>query len=330
MLFFNLMVIGTMITISSYNWFSMWIGLEINLLSVIPLFKSNSNYFPAEASIKYFITQSLASTIILFSIIITMNMNEFLTIKYDFWSMMILNSALLTKLGAAPFHNWFPEVSEGLNWPNNLILMTWQKLAPSILLMYNINTNFLFFIVILSSMIGGIWGMNQTSLRKILAYSSINHLSWMIASMFFNKAIWLNYFIVYTLININIIMIFNFLKVFFLPQLFLILNYNKYMKLIFMFNFFSLGGLPPFLGFFPKWITLNFLIFNNFYTLSIIMVIFTLLTLYFYMRITFTTLTFSANENIIFNSKMNNNFTIIFNTLILSSLIICINLFNFY
>nr|APX39261.1 NADH dehydrogenase subunit 2 [Psylliodes affinis] len=324
MLFFNTMMLGSLISISAYSWFTMWMGLEINLLSIIPLFKSHKNHYPAESALKYFITQSLASMIILFSIIFSMNMSEFLPNNYNPWMMMILNSALLMKLGAAPFHSWFPEVADGLNWINNLILMTWQKLAPTILLMYNLNmTMFFTLIIIISSMIGGLYGINQVSLRKILAYSSINHIAWMLASMLNNKMIWLIYFVIYSIITLNIIMIFYYLNIFYLPQLFNSLNTNKMIKVLFIFNFFSLGGLPPFLGFLPKWLVINFMIYSQHYTLSLILVIFTLLSLFFYIRMSFSTLMFKMNENLIKNSNFFHfNWTMI-NILSLSGLIIC-------
>nr|APX40044.1 NADH dehydrogenase subunit 2 [Psylliodes cupreatus] len=329
MLFFNMMMFGSLISVSAYSWFSMWMGLEINLLSIIPLFKSHKNSYPAEATLKYFIMQSLASTIILFSVIYAMNMSEFSPQNYNYWIMMILNSALLMKLGAAPLHSWFPEVAEGLNWMNNLILMTWQKLAPSVLIMYNMNM-ILFFtlIIVISTIIGGIYGINQTSLRKILAYSSINHIAWMLASMLNNKMIWLIYFLIYSLILMNIILIFYYLNIYYMNQLFNSLNTNKMFKMLFILNFFSLGGLPPLLGFFPKWLVLNYLINNNFYTLSLILIIFTLLTLFFYIRITFSSLTLKTNENLIKPQKFSNFMKILMNILILKGLIICTMIFN--
>nr|ATN23467.1 NADH dehydrogenase subunit 2 [Aphthona sp. EMHAU-15071309] len=330
-LFFNSMIIGTLITISSYTWFSMWIGLEINLLSIIPLFKSHKNIFPVEATLKYFITQALASTIILFTVIISMNLTEFIPNNFNYWLMLILNSALLTKLGAAPFHAWFPEVMEGLNWMNNLILLTWQKLAPMILVMYNLNMLFFFSIIIMiSSIISGILGMNQMSLRKIMAYSSINHIAWMLASMLNLQSIWMIYFSIYVIISINIIIIFYYLNVFFITQLFLILNSNKLIKLIFMFNFMSLGGLPPFLGFFPKWLTMNSLIEVNSYWLSLILIIFTLITLFYYIRLMFSSMTLNSQETILKLSNLNNYKIISFNAITLSSLLICTNLFNYF
>uniref|UniRef100_UPI0030E26687 NADH dehydrogenase subunit 2 n=1 Tax=Epuraea terminalis TaxID=1553310 RepID=UPI0030E26687 len=301
-LFFNSMIFGTLLTVSSMSWFSMWMGLEINLLSIIPLMKSSKNLFPSEASIKYFITQTLASAIILLTIIMNLHLEEFIPQNSNLYVNIMMNSGFLTKMGAAPFHFWFPEVMEGLNWNLCLIMLTWQKIAPMIILMYNLNmTMFLSMIIILSSIISGILGMNQISLRKILTFSSINHIGWMIASMMSSISIWLVYFTVYTIISINIILILKNLNIYYMKQLFNSMNSNKLVKIMFILNFFSLGGLPPLLGFMPKWMTINFLIENNFYFLGTILIILTLVTLYFYMRMTFSALSMYSCENIQFN-----------------------------
>nr|YP_009024412.1 NADH dehydrogenase subunit 2 [Massicus raddei]AGO01994.1 NADH dehydrogenase subunit 2 [Massicus raddei] len=330
-LFLNTLVMGTLIAISSYSWFSMWMGLEINLLSIIPLLTDPKNIYPSESALKYFITQAMASSVLLFSIIMSMNLNEFLPQNSYFWMLMMMNSALLTKMGAAPFHFWFPEVMEGLNWANSLIMLTWQSIAPMVLLMYkNKMTMFVTFIIMFSAMISGVQGINQVSLRKILAYSSINHIAWMIASMLNSLTIWPIYFIVYSVITSNIVVMFKQLNVFYLNQLFNSMNESKMMKLLFILNFLSLGGLPPFLGFFPKWLTINNLAANNFFAISLILIIFTLVTLFFYLRVTFSTLVINSNETLIYQ-KSKNHFLIFFTNLIsLAGLIVCTLILNYF
>nr|QNG56301.1 NADH dehydrogenase subunit 2 [Palaestes nicaraguae] len=326
-IFFNGIIIGTLISISSYSWFSMWMGLEINLLSLIPLLTNQKSIFPSEAAMKYFITQALASSILLFSIILMMNkMENYYNLNL---LLMMLNSSLLTKMGAAPFHFWFPEVMEGISWINCLVILTWQKVAPMIILMYNINLiKFFSSIILISAIIGSIMGLNQISLRKIFAFSSITHIGWMIASMMYNQSIWFIYFISYSFINLNIIIIFLMINIFYLKQLFNSLNKNKLIKFFFLLNFFSIMGMPPFLGFLPKWLTINNLIYNNLYFLSLFLIMFTLISLYFYLRITFSTLILNNSENL--NSFSKNNFIIYFiNFINLISLLICTFLFNF-
>nr|QGX86628.1 NADH dehydrogenase subunit 2 [Lepidapion squamigerum] len=300
-MFFCSMMFGTILAISSYSWLSMWIGLEINLLSFIPLMTNSKNMYPSEAALKYFITQTLASNIFLFTLIIMMQFYTQLTLELNTSLLMLLNSALFLKLGMAPFHFWLPEVISGLNWNNSLILLTWQKIAPMILIMYNLNNLFFISMIILfSSLTGGIQNFNQTNLQKFLAYSSINHMAWMTASMLVSFSIWLIYFIFYMTVTLNIIMIFKMFNIFKLNQLFNIMTNSKMTKFFFILNFLSLSGLPPFLGFLPKWLTLNFLINNKFFILSLFLVIFTLISMYIYLRITFTSITMNSQETIMF------------------------------
>nr|YP_010305207.1 NADH dehydrogenase subunit 2 [Philonthus spinipes]ULT46824.1 NADH dehydrogenase subunit 2 [Philonthus spinipes] len=330
-LFFVSMMIGTLISISSMSWMGMWMGLEINLLSIIPLMNSNKNLFASEASLKYFITQALASTILLFSIILSLNYTSILIHNMPNEGVnLIFNSALLTKMGAAPFHFWFPEIIDGLSWLNCLIMLSWQKIAPMVILMFNINYPLFFMMIIIMCMlISGTLGFNQTSIRKIMAYSSINHIGWLLASMFTIESIWLIYFLTYTIILINIIMIFNLLNIFYFKQLIIAMNNNIEIKFFFVMNFLSLGGLPPFLGFMPKWLTIETLIESKFIILTLIMVILTLLTLYLYVRLMFSTLTINLNE-INFIPNLNSNQFMIFlsNFISISGLLSCSILFN--
>nr|QJQ25919.1 NADH dehydrogenase subunit 2 [Niphades castanea] len=330
LLFFNTMTIGILITISSISWLTTWIGLEINLLSIMPLMKNHNNKYSAEASIKYFIVQAMASAIFLFSIVIFSNIKNF-NFDMNSISSMIMNSALLLKMGAAPFHFWFPEVMSGLNWEMTYILMTLQKIAPMMLIS---NTKyspmFISIIIIISSMISGLQGMNQMCLRKIMAYSSINHVSWMISALLNSANIWFYYFIIYCVINFNIIIIFNNFNIYYMNQLSKIFSFNKKIKFFFMLNFLSLGGLPPFLGFFPKWMVINHMINNNFYTLMIILIIFTLISLYIYMRITFSSFSINSEESLMKMYKKNYFLSFFTNFLSLTGLIACITAINFF
>ena len=79
-------------------------GLEINLLSFIPLIINSKNLFSSESSLKYFLTQALASSIFLFSIILFFLFNNFNRYEFNFYFLILLNSSLIIKIGAAPFH----------------------------------------------------------------------------------------------------------------------------------------------------------------------------------------------------------------------------------
>nr|WKU83857.1 NADH dehydrogenase subunit 2 [Chalcosyrphus chalybeus] len=306
-LFIFILMMSTMITISSNSWLGAWMGLEINLLSFIPLMSDN-NLMSNESSLKYFLTQALASSILLFSTILFMYQNNFNNqININNYINMMILSSLLMKSGAAPFHFWFPNVMEGLNWMNALILMTWQKIGSLMLISYLIIKFMLFWCILLSIIIGSLGGLNQTSLRKLMTFSSINHLGWMLMSMYSNESLWITYFLFYSFLSFNIIFLFNMFKLFHINQLFMLFFFNKTLKFSLFLNLLSLGGLPPFLGFLPKWFTIQYLTLNNQLFMLTIMIVMTLITLFFYLRLCYTTFMLNYYENNwIFNMHWNN------------------------
>nr|UBK10264.1 NADH dehydrogenase subunit 2 [Calliptamus barbarus] len=297
LLFLSTLMMGTILSISSNSWFGVWMGLEINLLSFIPLLANNKNMMMNESSIKYFIVQAMASTMLLFSILL-IQMKYPMGWESEIIPSMMISSSLLLKIGAAPFHFWFPEVMGASSWINCLTLMTWQKIAPMMVLSYCIQlSTFMFLITILSIIIGAIGGLNQTSLRQLLAYSSISHLGWMISSLIVSENVWEIYFIIYSLLSLIMVLLFKQMNLFFMNQIYSASNMKTEIKFMMFLSLLSLGGLPPFLGFLPKWIVMQSLVENNLTALMTIMVVLTTITLYYYMRISFSALIMSYTEN---------------------------------
>lgn len=298
LIFFFIIILGTLITISSNSWLGAWIGLEINLLSFIPLIISSNNLISTEASLKYFLTQAFASTILLFSIImyiLSTNLIFQLNLSLNY-SSIIICITLILKRGAAPFHFWFPNVIEGLNWYNNLILMTWQKIAPILILSYSLFNQFFILFIVLSIFLGSIGGLNQTSIRKIMAFSSINHIGWIIAAILFNERLWSFYFLIYSFLSFRIIFIFNSFQLFYINQIFSIFANSYLIKFSLLTTLLSLGGLPPFLGFFPKWLVIQSLVNINQIFLVFLIITITLITLYFYLRIRYSAFILNYDE----------------------------------
>ena len=224
------------------SWILTWVGLELNLLSFIAILSLNSQ--TSERPIKYFLVQSCASLVYIQTIIIT---------PPQLTSIILF--PLIVKLGAAPFHFWFPPVSHSLRWRINIFLLTAQKLAPLYLIkILNPHYLFLAFIALLGLLIGGLGGLNEFSLRKILAFSSVSHMGWIFATMLVPGCLWAFYtatyfFLVYLLIltikNSNISYLVDISK--------------SKTKIELALNSLSLRGFPPLLGFFPKWITISLL-----------------------------------------------------------------------
>nr|YP_009540724.1 NADH dehydrogenase subunit 2 [Pleoticus muelleri]AYQ22930.1 NADH dehydrogenase subunit 2 [Pleoticus muelleri] len=289
LLFLSTLFLGTTLSVSSSSWFGAWIGLELNLMSFIPLMSSKNNQYSSEAALKYFLIQALGSSII----ILSASMMLFSTHS----SSVLLTIALLLKAGAAPFHFWFPSVMEGLQWPQAIILMTIQKIAPMSLLSYltfeSVTPIFLS-AIILSAIVGAIGGINQTMLRKIMAYSSINHMAWMLSAILISEPSWLIYFLMYSIISSSIALLFNLQEAFHISQVMNLTGHSSQLKLITFLSLLSLGGLPPFTGFIPKWFIIQEMTSAGLFMPLFILLSSALLTLYYYMRISMSALMISS------------------------------------
>nr|AVN67379.1 NADH dehydrogenase subunit 2 [Elliptorhina chopardi] len=334
MLFLSTLIGGLAITISSTSWLGAWMGLEINLLSFIPLMTNNDNIFTSEASLKYFLIQALASSTLLFIIVSKSLMDSLFSLSQTPLVMMMVITPLMMKSGAAPLHWWFPSVMEGLSWSNCFILMTIQKIAPLLLMSYMIDFNtFTIMIIMMSVVIGSIGGYNQISIRKILTYSSINHLGWMMTAMSLGENLWLIYFSIYSMLTLTIIAIVSPMQISFINQTFLV-NSKKIMKFILFSTLLSLGGLPPFLGFLSKWIIIQSLLLNNISLLTLLIIVTSLITLYYYLRVTYSAFLIVSSEQS-WSKGYNELDKTLFYSLILSTisiigLVLCTAFINFY
>nr|YP_009564010.1 NADH dehydrogenase subunit 2 [Gebiacantha plantae]QAX91360.1 NADH dehydrogenase subunit 2 [Gebiacantha plantae] len=285
-MFFITLILGVLISISSSSWFAAWVGLELNLLSFIPIIAIKKNSFSSEASLKYFLVQALGSATIIAA--------ASLTLSSSLNTNLLIESSLLLKMGAAPFHFWFPQVMEGLDWASAIVLMTIQKTAPMVLISYTLssplNQTYLMMFALTSSLVGAFGGINQTMLRKILAFSSINHMSWMLLSMSLSETYWLYYFIFYCIISSSIGVLFLFQQAFHISHL----SSNStppMVKLLTLISLLSLGGLPPFVGFFPKWLIIQQLALGLQMVPLLVMLFAALITLYYYLRIIISSVT---------------------------------------
>nr|WDR45848.1 NADH dehydrogenase subunit 2 [Lasiopodomys gregalis] len=297
-------MMGPMITMLSSNLFVMWIGLEMNLLALIPLMLNNPNPRSTEAATKYFLTQATASMILLLSIL--MNFKQLGTWTFqpetDINIVTMTFISLAIKLGLAPFHSWLPEVTQGIKLDVGLILLTWQKIAPlSILSQYYelINPNLLILSALISVLIGAWNGLNQTQTRKILAYSSIAHMGWMISILPYNPSLTALNLLVYIIMTIPMFFIFSTHSFTSISSMSLMWNKMPMALPMISLILMSTGGLPPLTGFLPKWAIITELMKNNNLSLASLMAMAALINLFFYMRLIYSTslTTFPSNNN---------------------------------
>lgn len=277
-LFFLCLLLGVLLRVSSDSWFGAWFGLELNLMSFIPLICSKSNKYSSEASLKYFLVQALGSS---FVILGTIELIIFLR------SICIICIALILKLGASPIHFWFPQVIEGLGWLECFILITVQKIGPIYLLSYLLESKerayIVYWVAIISAVVGALGGINQLLLRKLLAYSSINHISWLLFAIMLGENCWGLYFIIYSIIVITVVIIFSSRQCFHFSQL--ISFRGSSWGLIRGVSLLSLGGLPPFTGFIPKWVVIQEMVSQSLFFPLLFLLRISLVTLYYYLRV---------------------------------------------
>nr|QDW65236.1 NADH dehydrogenase subunit 2 [Centrophorus cf. atromarginatus KJ-2019]QDW65240.1 NADH dehydrogenase subunit 2 [Centrophorus cf. atromarginatus KJ-2019] len=294
--------LGTTMTFIGSHWLLVWMGLEINTLAIIPLMIHQHHPRAVEATTKYFLTQATASALLLFASIT----NAWASGEWSLLEMLnptsatLVTIALALKIGLAPMHFWLPEVLQGLDLSTGLILATWQKLAPfAILIQLHplLNSNLLLFLGISSTIIGGWGGLNQTQLRKILAYSSIAHLGWMITILHYSPNLTQLNLVLYIIMTLTTFLLFKLLNSTKINSIATSTIKSPLLSIIALTTLLSLGGLPPLSGFLPKWLILQELTKQNLAIPATIMALAALLSLFFYLRLCYsTTLTMSPNS----------------------------------
>nr|YP_010835924.1 NADH dehydrogenase subunit 2 [Cunedda sp. 1 SJ-2023a]WGC89443.1 NADH dehydrogenase subunit 2 [Cunedda sp. 1 SJ-2023a] len=280
LLFFYSMILGVMVSLCSNNFITIWLGLEISLVSFLPMMV-NESLLSSESSMKYFIIQAISSSLLLLGVMM-------MIMNYNWLGNLIIYLSLMIKIGVAPFHSWVLSVVEGLSYFCLFILLFMMKLVP---LFISSLMNISFMLVALITMIfGAISGLIQNSIRKLLALSSIYNLG-LIISCIYEVSIWVVYFFVYGLILLSLLFLIENLNSSYLNQI-ITVEFDLSKKFIFWLVMLSMGGLPPFLGFFNKLIVIEFLILNDHFLTSIVLILTALMVIFYYIRLSFISLMF--------------------------------------
>lgn len=281
-IFCTTLLTGTLISLSSPQWLIIWAGLELNLISFIPLITRNYIHREREAAIKYFISQALGSSLLLLGAITSNIYTRSPLLNTPGLGLTL--AGLLLKIGAAPLHIWFPQVIGALSWPLCIALSTWQKLAPFTLISTANPNQWYVYLAITGSIVGGLGGLNQAQLRPLLAYSSIGHMGWMLGALYLDKRTSYIYLTIYIIISARLMATLhinnsttrtiNSIK--HMPQFILIVT-----SILLL----SLAGMPPFIGFFPKWAVIQSITTNYIYAPAILLIIGALINLFYYLSI---------------------------------------------
>lgn len=275
-------LISIFLVVSSPSLLVSWVGLELNTIAFLPLMLIQKSKLSREGSIKYFLTQTLASILVFLGGVCFFGGLAFL-------GDILVLVGLSIKLGAAPFHRWILSVAEGVGWGVLFILLTLQKVNPlAIMWGFGVESHgVLEGVIIISLVLGASMGLVQTSTRLLITFSSINHLGWLLTTLMFD--IWLGvcYFIIYLVTLFPVVYIMYTFNISHINELFL-LNFPLGGQLILFLCLLSLAGLPPFLGFLPKWLVLQWVLGGGLVGVSLIIILARLFTLFFYLRVGFS------------------------------------------
>nr|YP_010944864.1 NADH dehydrogenase subunit 2 [Japanagallia turriformis]WMC21076.1 NADH dehydrogenase subunit 2 [Japanagallia turriformis] len=284
LMFLHVTIMGTIMSLSANNWLTIWTGLEISIMSIMPMIPNN-NFLSSEASVKYFMIQSISSSMMMLGVLLLLINSK---IEYQ----MILTSSMMLKMGIAPFHNWILEMIESVELMIMFLLLTLMKIAPLNMISYLMFKNNLF--IMTSLLVGSVFGLNQMSLRKMMCYSSIFNMSFMLASISTNS-IWWFYMGTYSLMLISILFILSKMKINYINQL--SLNEEKMSsKMNIWLAMLSMGGMPPMMGFMLKLMVIQMMMSSKEFLISIIMIMSSVLVMFYYLRLSFVSILFASSS----------------------------------
>jgi len=344
-LFILFAILGSFVLISSDNFLTAFIGLELQSLSLYLMAAFNTkNLNSNEAGIKYFSLGALSSGFLLFGISMIyfdtasftfQNLADFSTISEVGLALVLI--ALFFKVSAAPFHIWTPDVYEGSPTISALFFASLPKFASLIFLfriyhelnISNIDSlNYIFQLVCAISLLVGVYGaITQKVIKRLLAFSSINHIGFILLAImsyqYMSEGTIFFYLIIYLVTIFGVFSVILNLRTS-EGEITLLTGLNglkasSRSKAISMLVFlFSLAGIPPFAGFFAKFFILSASINEGLYLLSVIAVISSVIAAFYYLSV-IKNMFFNESENdlLLDNSKFS-SFIFIFSALVLT------------
>jgi len=183
-----------------------------------------------------------------------------------------------------------------------MILITWQKFAPLYILMFNYSFSLVIISTLISAIIGSLGQVGVFSMRLIMAFSSISNISWIIIILMYNYFLMLIFLFIYSVMTIFII---YYMKIKLMKN-FNQQNLDKYMVYILIVLLTSIAGIPPFLGFFRKWLIMYVLLYFKIIIVSIVLFNSSILNFFIYLRLFFSSLIVGSKKY--FNSNVENRY----------------------
>ena len=299
---FILVYLGSLILIVSDNLITLYLGLELQTFSIFILIaKNRESIRGSEAGLKYFMLGAISSGFYLISLVIlflqgyNFSVSDILLLSEDYAVILCLTLITLSfcfKLSLFPFHFWIPDIYEGSSWDIINLIATLPKISViSILIQLLVNTNIIIGFSLLSISIGTLGALNQTKLKRLLAYSGISHMGFIIIGYSMLNSLGLTvgslYLIIYMLTMLCVlILIMNITSNNeYIIELGGIKFINKILAISLILLVLSIAGIPPLSGFMSKWYLIWMTIDSQYNFSSFIIILFSAIGLGYYLRI---------------------------------------------
>ena len=348
-------LIGTMIMVSANSLLMLYLGIELLSLSLYALIGFNKkSSLSSEAAIKYYVLGAMSSGILLFGISLIYGFTgsivyddiaaqmvniDFNSVEYIaiIFGIIFITASLCFKFGAAPFHMWVPDIYQGSLISTTILLRTLPKIAVFIvflklyfipfLLLKHVWSDILIFVGMLSIILGSIFALTQENIKRLLAYSAISNIGFIILSLGLISIDGIHaslyYTIVYTLTALASFGIITHITsnsndIENIKDLAGLSKTHPYFAFLILLTMLSSAGIPPLIGFHAKLMVIKALINSSYIILSIIVVIMTVVSAYYYLRV-IKTIYFDDRENLI-STNSNSNIVLSINVLSLIAL----------
>lgn len=324
-----MVLLGSLVMSSSNHFLSLYLGLEITSIATYTMVTFDRDIPESnEAAIKYFVLGAIASVIFLLGVSYSYGVlgdaylhnaqlikdSVFLNYSLLVVSVLLMFSSACFKLGVFPFHAWLPDVYAGASEVSLPFLMALAKVGAAIFavkilfhgfsVLHSVWHPVLPAIALMTIIFGNVVAVSQNNIRKILAFSSIAQMGFVLLAFFssyyspsYQSVINLNFYpaflffiFSYSLSVLAAVFFCIFVRkdsapVKYLSDLSGIFHSNPFLSSMACLAFLSLAGIPPLLGFWAKFFVVNQLVITGHEVVASLSVIFSVIGVFYYLRI---------------------------------------------
>jgi len=311
---------GFITLIISNDLLILYLSIELFSLTFYLITTIHQNYYTTEAGIKYFIYNFLAGAFYLLGCTLiyldygTINFTNLILLEPTMsnitgaFGFIFIIISFLFKLSVAPFHFWTPDVYQGVLYPITAFFTIFPKFIIVtfffkfyLYILYIPYLNYLLiFCGLLSVFIGTIGAFTQYNIKRLFAYSTISNAGFLIILISLGTPLASQYLffyiLTYILANLGVFTVLINANISNMLGLRNIFVGNPIYAILLSLPVLSLAGLPPFIGFLAKFLSIYLIFNNNLILISVILLIFSVLSLFYYLRFVHYALFFEISK----------------------------------